>query len=113
MTDHRIFELRTYHAAPGKLDALHQRFQNHTFDIFARHGMELVAFLAPTDEPDRSNTLVYLLAFPDRESGTRAWDDFRADRDWIAAKAASEIDGPLVDRVDSIYLEGTAASPLR
>lgn len=112
MTDHRIFELRTYHAAPEKLTALHQRFQHHTFDIFARHGLELVAFFAPTDEPDRSNTLVYLLAFADRESAARAWDSFRADPDWIAAKTASEIDGPLVDRVDSIYLEGTVDSPI-
>ena len=112
MTDHRVFELRTYYAMPGKLAALHRRFQNHTFALFAKHGLELVAFLAATDEPDKTNTLVYLLTFPDRESATRSWRAFQTDPDWIAAKAASEIDGPLVDHLDSIYLEPTADSPL-
>ncbi len=113
MTDARIFELRTYYAMPGKLAALHQRFQDHTFALFARHGLELVAFLSPTDEPDRANTLVYLLAFPDREHADRSWEAFRTDPDWIAAKSASEIDGPLVDHLESIYLAPTQESPLR
>jgi hypothetical protein len=26
----RVFELRTYYAAPGKMEALHQRFRAHT-----------------------------------------------------------------------------------
>jgi hypothetical protein len=28
--DARVFELRTYHAAPGKMEALHARFRDHT-----------------------------------------------------------------------------------
>jgi hypothetical protein len=28
--DARVFELRTYHAAPGKMKALHARFRDHT-----------------------------------------------------------------------------------
>ena len=28
--DKRVFELRTYHAAPGKMEALHARFRDHT-----------------------------------------------------------------------------------
>jgi hypothetical protein len=113
MTDQRIFELRTYYAMPGKLAALHQRFRDHTFELFARHGLELVAFLSATDAPDRDNTVVYLLAYPDREHADRSWEAFRTDPDWIAAKAASEVDGPLVDHLESIYLEPTAESPLK
>lgn len=113
MTDHRTFELRTYHAMPGKLAALHQRFRDHTFGLFARHGLELVAFLSATDEPERENTVVYLLAFPDREQAAQSWKAFQTDPDWVAAKSASEVDGPLVDHIDSIYLDPTAESPLR
>jgi len=113
MADSRIFELRTYYATPGKLPALHKRFRDHTFALFAKHGLELVAFFAPTDEPDRENTLVYLLAFPDREHAAQSWKAFQTDPDWIAAKSASEVDGPLLDHLDSMYFEPTAESPLQ
>jgi hypothetical protein len=30
----RVFELRTYYAAPGKMKALHERFRTHTNKCF-------------------------------------------------------------------------------
>src|SRR5919198_977959 len=66
--DSRCFEIRTYTAAPGKLEELHARFRNHTMKIFKKHGMEVVGFWGPTDkERGSENTLVYVLAFPSRE----------------------------------------------
>jgi len=35
----RLFEMRTYTAAPGKLEALHARFQQHACRLLERHGM--------------------------------------------------------------------------
>ena len=35
----RVFEIRTYHTLPGRLDALHKRFREHTMKIFEKHGM--------------------------------------------------------------------------
>ena len=52
----RVFELRTYKAAPGKLDALLKRFRDHTMRIFEKHGMSNVAYWVPTDEPDDVDT---------------------------------------------------------
>src|SRR5258708_23575214 len=40
----RGFELRTYTAAEGKLDALNARFRDHTNKLFVKHGMELVGY---------------------------------------------------------------------
>jgi len=108
----RIFELRTYLANPGKLAALQTRFRDHTLALFARHSMDVVAFFTPTDGENADRTLVYLLAFPDRATADRAWDDFRADPDWIKAKADSEVDGVLTERVDSVFLVPTGYSPL-
>ena len=34
--DTRVFEMRTYYAAPGKLDALNARFRNHTTKLFEK-----------------------------------------------------------------------------
>ena len=36
-SDERVFELRTYKAAPGKLKPLHARFRDHTVKLFAKH----------------------------------------------------------------------------
>jgi hypothetical protein len=32
--DERLFEMRTYYAAPGKLENLHARFRDHTTKLF-------------------------------------------------------------------------------
>jgi hypothetical protein len=32
-------EMRTYFAANGKLEALHERFRSHTCALFAKHGL--------------------------------------------------------------------------
>jgi hypothetical protein len=107
----RVFELRTYHTHPGALPALERRFRDHTLGLFERHGLEIVAFFTPTD--DGGNTLVYLLAFDSREAADTAWAAFRADPEWIAVKAASEADGPVVEHVESVFLDPTDYSPLR
>ena len=73
-----VFELRTYHAAPGKLDALHSRFRDHTLEIFKKHGMHSVGYFAPTDEPLSKNTLIYILSFPSRDAAKKSWDAFSA-----------------------------------
>src|SRR5689334_18346705 len=58
----KVYEMRTYFAAPGKLEALHARFRNHTIEIFKKHGMGIVAFWVPVDQTTGAatgNTLVY------------------------------------------------------
>src|SRR5437588_6760780 len=88
--DGRVFELRTYHAAPGKMKALHARFRDHTCKLFKKHGMELVGFWSPTDEKEAEKKMVYVLAFPSKEAAARRWQAFRDDPDWVKAKAGSE-----------------------
>ena len=51
--------------------------------------------------------------FPDREALKQAWDAFRADPDWQAGKAASEVEGLLTSKVTSVILEPTDYSPLK
>src|SRR4051812_22612397 len=48
----RFFEMRTYYAAEGKMDALNARFRNHTNKLFAKHGMDLVGYWQPVDKKD-------------------------------------------------------------
>ena len=111
--DTRIFELRTYHAAPGKMDALNSRFRDHTCALFKKHGMTIVGFWNPSDLKEADKTLIYLLAFPSRESADKSWKDFAADPEWKKAREASEKEGRLVEKVERVFLNPTDYSPMK
>lgn len=106
----RVFELRTYYCHPGRLEALNKRFREHTTRLFTKHGMENVGYWVPTDKPD---VLVYVLAYPSREAATKAWAAFRADPEWNTARTASEADGPIVQKVESVYMTATDYSAIK
>ena len=61
--DQRVFEMRTYYAAPGKMKALHARFRDHTCRLFKKQGMEIIGFWSPIDPKQSEEVMVYLLAF--------------------------------------------------
>ncbi|MDB5300066.1 MAG: hypothetical protein JWO87_1729 [Phycisphaerales bacterium] len=109
----RVFELRVYHANPGKLDALNARFRDHTNKLFEMHGITIIAFWTPTDGDKATNTLIYVLAYPSREAAAKSWKEFQDDPDWKAARAESEKDGALVAKVDSTYMKPTDYSPIK
>ena len=112
--DSRCFELRTYYAAPGKLEELHARFRNHTLKLFKKHGLEVVGFWGPTDkEKGSENTLVYILAFPNRDARDKAWAAFRSDPEWQAVAKESEKNGKLTEKIDSLIMMATDYSPVK
>ena len=109
----RVFELRTYTTAPGRLPALQRRFREHTMGIFARHGMTNVGYWVPEDSARATNTLVYILAHPSRAEAARNWTAFGQDPEWQRVQAASEADGKIVEKVESVFLDPTDYSPIR
>jgi hypothetical protein len=112
--DLRVFELRTYTAAPGKMAALEKRFRDHTIKLFDKHGLTVVGFWKPLDAKEGEEKLVYLLAFPSKDAADKAWKEFRDDADWKKAKDESEKDGPLLDKPpESAFLSPTEYSPLK
>jgi NIPSNAP protein len=106
-----VYELRVYHANEGKLEALKARFRDHTITIFNRHGMKSVAYWVPADEPLKSKTLIYILQHPSREAATANWKKFREDPEWVKVSTASEVNGKLVEKVDSTFMTLTDFSP--
>jgi hypothetical protein len=112
--DSRCFEIRTYYAAPGKLEELHARFRNHTMKLFKKHGMGVVGFWGPTDkEKGSENTLVYVMVFANRAARDKAWKDFGADPEWLSARKESEKNGRLAEKVESVILMATDYSPIK
>lgn len=106
-----VYELRAYHAAPGKLERLLARFRDHTMKIFERHGMKSVAYWVPVDEPQKSNMLIYILRHPSRAEAEANWKSFQDDAEWKSVKAKSEENGKLVEKVDSTFMSLTDFSP--
>lgn len=110
--DPRCFELRTYHAAPGKMEVLHSRFRDHTLRLFKKHGISNIGYWVQLDkEGNKTDKLTFLLAYPSREAREESWKAFQEDPQWKAAKSASEADGPLVQKVENPFLAATDYSP--
>jgi hypothetical protein len=84
-----------------------------TSRLFRKHGMTLVGFWSPLDAKQASNKMVYILAFPSKAAADKAWEAFREDPEWLKAKAESERNGKLVERIESVYLSPTDYSPLK
>lgn len=111
--DQRVFEIRTYTTAEGKLDTLNKRFREHTMKLFERHGMTNIGYWMPQDAPLAGHTLIYIIAHKSREAAKKNWDDFNNDPEWKQVKAASEANGPVVTKVESVFVDATDYSPLK
>jgi hypothetical protein len=109
----RLFELRTYTTEPGKLDALQTRFRDHTTKLFEKHGMTNIGYWTPVEEPSSKDTLIYVLAHDSRAAADKSWQAFRSDPEWIKARTASEAPGPIVRKVESVFMNPTDFSGLK
>ncbi len=109
----RVFELRTYTAPEGKLVNLQARFRDHTMGLFERHGITNIGYWTPQDEPNSSNTLVYIISHDSREAAVASWDAFRSDPEWRRVSRESQVDGRIVSNVESVFLDPTDFSPIQ
>ena len=108
-----VYEMRTYTANDGKMDAMHARFRDHTKRLFERHNIKSVGYWTPLEGPTAATTLVYLLEHPSREEARKNWAAFNADPEWQKAKAESEAAGRLVAKAESVFLVPAAYSPIK
>jgi hypothetical protein len=109
----RVFELRIYHTFPGRLPALQARFRDHTIKIFNKHHITSIAYWTPEDTPQKDSTLIYIVAHESRDAAKKNWAEFGADPEWQQVSKASEVDGKIVEKVDSTFMDVTDYSPLK
>lgn len=107
-----IHELRIYHCAPGRLPALHDRFQNVTLKFWEKYGIRPVAFWTTAIGPT-NQALTYLLEWESLAEREAKWDAFIGDPQWQAKRAESEAQAIIVERIENQILVPTAYSPLR
>jgi hypothetical protein len=108
----KVYELRTYYVVPGRMPAMLKRFREHTTKLFEKQGMENVGYWTPEGK-DGETKLIYLLAHESRAAADKSWQGFRTDPVWIAARDASEKDGKIVEKVESVYLQPTDFSKMK
>jgi hypothetical protein len=73
--------------------------------------MKSIAYWVPVDEPEKSNTLIYILHHPSHEAAAANWKAFQDDPEWKSVHEKSEANGKLVDKVDSTFLTLADFSP--
>jgi NIPSNAP len=108
--DDKVFELRTYTSTDGKLDNLVARFRDHTLKLFEKHGMQNIGYWISTDKP---NTLIYIVAHKSSDAAKASWDAFRKDPVWIKARDASEAEGKIVAKVESVFMKSVDFSKIK
>ena len=104
-----LYESRIYHAVPGKLPAINDRFANHTMGYFEKYDIGMMGFW--TDEIGTSNQLTYILTFDSMADREKKWGAFQADPGWLQVRAETEADGPIVAHVQNTFMRLTPYSP--
>jgi hypothetical protein len=96
-----LYELRIYTMHPERLDAIHNRFSQHTLGIFKRLGMKVVDFWVDANNEPK---LYYVMEFRDMNERNTLWNTFRQDSEWNEVKNKSEESGPIVISVEEIFM---------
>jgi NIPSNAP protein len=107
-----IHELRVYHCVPGRLPALLKRFETITLDLWKKHGIRQAGFWTVV-VGDSNQTLHYMLAWESLAEREQKWGAFMRDPEWIAKRAETERDGPIIAKVINSILQPTVFSSVK
>ncbi|MFF7710681.1 NIPSNAP family protein [Pseudomonas sp. NPDC007930] len=107
-----IVEMRIYHCAPGRLPALNDRFTQITLGFFEKYGIRPIGFWTTIAGPS-NHALTYLLEWDSLAEREQKWNAFQADPEWIAKRAATEAEKPIVERIENQFLQPTGYSALK
>lgn len=106
-----LYELRIYEILPGRMDAIMNRFSQHTMRIFERLDIEVVGFWQ--EVVGRSDRLVYITRFESQADREAKWTAFQSDPEWQRVRAETEASGQIVSRVINSYMTPTGFSPMQ
>jgi hypothetical protein len=107
-----IYEMRVYHAVPGRLPDLLKRFENHTLKIWEKHGIKQAGFFT-TLIGETNQQLVYFLAWDSLAEREKKWGAFMVDKEWLGVRAETEKNGQIVAKVINQMLAPTAFSSVK
>ena len=107
-----IYEIRVYRCVPGRLPALLKRFETITLKLWEKHGIRQAGFWT-TLVGESNQDLTYLLAWESMAEREQKWNAFQSDGEWIAKRAETEKDGPIVANISNSFLQPTSFSAVK
>tara|TARA_B100001741_G_scaffold212454_1_gene175865 strand:- start:2150 stop:2614 length:465 start_codon:yes stop_codon:yes gene_type:complete len=119
-----VYELRIYYTHEGKFDDIISRFENHTTKLFEKHGFTNVGYWTSQNREGPSyadeilnnkdqGALYYIVSFPNMKEREKSWDLFINDPDWKKVYNESRKEGPIVSRIEQVFLNPTTFSNLK
>src|SRR5262249_34566537 len=109
---YRVFDLRIYHAVPGKVPKLVARFQD-AVPLFEKHHLDVLGYWVPAgDRPGWQDTFVYLLGHRNLEEAKRNWDAFHKDPAF-QKYVREEKEEKLIESDDRTYMSPTDYSQMK
>ena len=123
--EHKVYEMRVYYTHEGKFDNILSRFQNHTVKLFEKHGFNNVGYWT-TEKRDSVSfadefifknggkpALVYIVSFKNMDVRNESWFKFINDPEWKKVYQESILDGPIVKKIEQVFLNPTNFSKLK
>ncbi len=107
-----LYELRVYHAIPGRLPDLLNRFDTITLKLWEKHGIKQVGFWT-VGIGESNQDLIYMLQWESLADREKRWSAFASDPEWLAARRKTEENGPLVASLANSILHPTKFSAMR
>ena len=108
----RVFELRTYKACRQTARAARPLPQPHAGPVREARHREHRLFRAAGRAALR-DTLIYLIAHASREAARKNFAAFGQDPEWQKVAQESQVNGKIVAKVESVFLDATDYSPLK
>ncbi|PKM51658.1 MAG: NIPSNAP family protein [Firmicutes bacterium HGW-Firmicutes-7] len=103
-----IYELRIYYMYPNRMEAIHKRFSNHTVALFLKHDLKIIDFW---EDAEGKNKIYYVIEHKDMEARNINFKTFVNDPEWIEVRDLSELDGPIVEKIESSFMNRVPYSP--
>jgi hypothetical protein len=107
-----IYELRVYHCVPGRLPDLIKRFDTITLPLWEKHGIRQAGFWT-TLVGESNQDLTYFLQWESLAEREAKMSKFGSDPEWLAARAKTEENGPIVASITNALLTPTSFSSVK
>jgi NIPSNAP len=108
----RVFELRVYHALPGKLPVMESRFRDTTSRLLARHNLDVLGYWTSEGAPGSGGTFIFLIAHRSRDEAASNWKSMGTDPEFQQVIKAEQAEKTLAN-ADVTYMRPTDFSPLK
>lgn len=107
-----LYELRTYYPMPGRQTDLLNRIEKLALSYWDKHGIKQVGFWTPVIGP-HNHKFYYMLQWENLAEREHKWTAMQTDPEWLAKRAETERNGPLLDHFGNEILTPTSFSNLK